>query len=110
MIDEILSLKSSKLPIYIICNYQTSEEEGSHHIAIYKDKHNSFHFDSFGIEPPKEVVEFMKYNCENCYSSTFQIQKFGSRMCGEFALFVLYELKNDKNFFYIVLDLLENND
>ena len=78
----------------------------------------AFHFDSYGIEAPKEVVEFTKYNCENCYSSTFQIQQMDSRMCGQYSLWMLYELKNtaeglrpksvNKNYFDIVLDLLEN--
>ena len=50
MRNELKSLrKLKKLPIFIICNYQATDENGTHWIAMYKDNKNSFYFDSYGI-------------------------------------------------------------
>src|SRR5438093_13466984 len=55
MRDELKHLKKKKLPISIIANYQTSNENGTHHVALYKAKElahtaeHSFYFDSYGI-------------------------------------------------------------
>ncbi len=43
--NEIKTLKSlNKRPLYIIANYQTTVENGSHHIALYKSYKDSFFF------------------------------------------------------------------
>src|SRR5438093_3950715 len=69
MRNEIKKLKKIKIsPVYIIANYQTTSESGSHHVALYRGAHTSgrdsersssalrtvglsFYFDSFGIQP-----------------------------------------------------------
>src|SRR6266550_650571 len=58
MRDELKHLKKKKLPISIIANYQTSNENGTHHVALYKSKEYSYYFDSYGIAPTKEAEEF----------------------------------------------------
>ena len=103
MRDELKHLKKKKLPISIIANYQTSNENGTHHVALYKSKGGNFYFDSYGIELFKEAQDFLGHGIY----STFKIQKPETRVCGQISLFVLYCLNNGKDFFDIVLELNE---
>jgi hypothetical protein len=61
MSNELKKLKSiKKLPIYIIINYQSSNEgDGTHWCAIYKDYNNSYYFDSFGIQPLEFLLKIL---------------------------------------------------
>ena len=110
MKDEINNLESKtlsktqkhkKLPIYIIANYQMSNEGGSHHVVMFKDKNESFYFDSYGIQPLKEAEDFLE---DGVYSS-FKIQPENTFMCGQLSLFVLYKLKNGYSFYDTILEL-----
>jgi len=104
MRDEIKDLKKKKkLPIFIISNYHTSIQEGIHHVAIYKNKDISYYFDSFGIQPFKEVIDFLDTNTR--FYSSFQIQKANTKICGVLCLFVLYKLSQKEDFFDIILNL-----
>ena len=60
MRNELKNLKTlNKNPIYIICNYQTTNENGTHWIAMFKDLHHSYYFDSYGIQPFEEAIQFL---------------------------------------------------
>ena len=114
MRDEIKKLKRiKKLPIYIIANYQTSIERGSHHVAMYKDinnanlfaltksKNNNFYFDSYGIAPIKEALDFLGVGVY----SNFKIQTDNSKMCSQLSLYLLYKLNLGYNYFDTVLEM-----
>jgi hypothetical protein len=104
MRNELNKLKKLKLknkPLYIICNYQTSNESGSHWIAMYRGNSVNFYFDSYGIELFPEAKEFL----EECVFSTLKIQKEGQKMCGQLSLFVLYKLSKGCDFYDTVLEL-----
>jgi hypothetical protein len=107
MKNELSDLKKfGKNKIYfIICNYQTTKEVGIHWVALYKNssKHISFYFDSYGIIPFKEAIDFL--DTTDRYYSTFQIQKPNTNYCGVLCLFVLYQLYKGKDFFDIILSL-----
>ena len=93
--------KLKRLPIFIVCNYQTTDENGTHWIAMYKDNKNTFYFDSYGVGLFNEAKAFLVHGVY----STFQIQPDGTKMCGILCLFVLYSLHNGRDFFDIVLEL-----
>ncbi len=102
MRNEIKTLKSfKKRPLYIIANYQTTSENGSHHIALYKSSKDAFFFDSYGLQPMQEIIDFLG---EGIYS-TFKIQPDNSKMCGTLCLYVLYSLYNGKSYYDIVLEM-----
>ena len=105
MRDEMKSLnKIKKHPIFIIANYETSKENGSHHIALYKDNEDNYYFDSYGIQPFQEAIDFLG---PHYLYSTFQIQKPNQRCCGQYSLYFLYCLHNGKNYYDIVLDMVK---
>ncbi len=104
MKDEIKKLKRiKKYPIYCIANYHNSNQQGIHHVAIFRDKDKSYYFDSYGIKPLKEVKDFLK----NGIYSTFQIQSYDQRFCGQICMWILFQLSIGKDFFQTVLDLNE---
>jgi hypothetical protein len=104
-LKKLEKLKTKTKPLYIICNYQTSDESGIHWVALYKDKSKdlSYYFDSYGIQPFKEAIDFL--DTKDRYYSSFQIQKLGTKICGSLCLYVLYKLSQDEDFFDIVLKL-----
>ena len=94
-------VKSKTLPIYIVCNYQSTINRGTHWVALYKDIQNSYYFDSYGIDVIKEAIDFLGHGIYN----TFKIQKLGEEYCGQISLYVLYCLYNGKDFYDTVLYL-----
>lgn len=101
MRDEIKQLKFKNKPMFIVANYHESNQSGIHHVGIYKNKNISYFIDPYGIQPFKEAVDFME---EGVYSS-FRIQPDGSKMCGQLALYFLYSLSQDRNFYDIILEM-----
>jgi len=99
-LDEYLKLDTFRPevpPIPIIFNYQTSTQNGTHWLLYW----NGLYFDSFGLPPIKELEEKVKeYN-------EVQVQPFGSRICGQLCLYVLYKLENGSDFDDIIFELFE---
>jgi hypothetical protein len=103
MTNELKKLKKildKKVTVYVICNYQTTSEGGTHWCALYRNQGNNYFFDSYGIQPDLEVLDFLGEGV----SSTFRIQPVGSRMCGTLSLFTLYRLSKGYNFYDTVLE------
>lgn len=99
-LNQLKKLKKLK-KVYIICNYQTTTESGTHWICMCRDGNKNYYFDSYGIEPFQEAIEFLGEGV----NSTFKIQKEGQTFCGQMSLYVLYQLFKGKNFYDIVLYL-----
>jgi hypothetical protein len=89
--------------LFAIANYQSTKERGSHHVALYKNNDKVFYFDSFGVQPDFEVLDFLE---EGVYSK-LKIQEYNTRMCGQLAIYVLYRLSRGCDFFTIVLDMYD---
>lgn len=103
MRDELKNFKKiKKLPSFIIANYETSKEDGSHHVALYKDKGHAYYFNSFGTQPFKEAIDFLGNH--HTYS-TFQIQKMTQKCCGQLSLYFLYCIHNGKNYYDTIFDM-----
>ena len=89
-----------------IINFQsTVDGNGSHWSAYFKKGDSKIFFDSFGTNPPDELV---KYLGNGILSSIFQIQKINSDICGELSILVLYLLDRGHNFENIILDIIYN--
>jgi hypothetical protein len=109
MINELKKLKKilskkgyvASKPVYIICNYQTTEQKGSHWTALYKNLEKVYFFDSYGVQPDLEILRFLE---EGVYSS-FKIQPDNTKMCGSLCLYLLYKLSKGFNFYDIVLEM-----
>ena len=70
-------------------NFDKSNCPGTHLVAWYKNGKTKIYFDSYGVQPPIEVVEYLgspiRYN-------TDQLQPPGQVFCGHLCLYVLKEL------------------
>jgi hypothetical protein len=104
MIDT-LPKKSNNIECGIV-NLDTSNNSGTHWVAYYKNKNKSYYFDSFGVDPPGELKNYL--NTE-IISSTFQIQKFNTNNCGYYCLLVL-KLMEKYDYRDIIIRLLESSE
>src|SRR5271167_4346147 len=86
-----------------IVNLQDSDENGSHWICYFKKGKLKYYFDSYGLDPSNEVLNYLK---QPIISSTYQIQKMGSAMCGQYCLYMLYYLGKGYNYITIIHKLL----
>jgi len=69
-----------------ILNLDSSDGQGSHWLTWIKRGKSSVTFDSYGLNPPTELANYLKGS--NTYNNTAQVQKNG-HACGHFCLFVL---------------------
>ena len=78
-----------------IVNFDKSGGPGTHWVAWYKNGRTKIYFDSYGVQPPIEVVEYLgrpiRYN-------TDQLQPAGQVFCGHLCLYVLKKLCADHEF------------
>ena len=70
-------------------NLDKSRSPGTHWVAWYKNGKTKICFDSYGVQPPIEVV---KYLGSPIHYNTDQLQQVGELFCGHLCLYVLKEL------------------
>ena len=87
-----------------ILNIDSSSNSGTHWTCLFIENSICYYFDSFGFEPPTEVVEYCKKFRERYYN-TFKIQGSNEVICGHYCIYMLYRLSNGFKF-YDVLDEL----
>ena len=78
-----------------IVNLDKSGGPGTHWVAWYKNGGDKTYFDSYGIQPPKEVI---KYLGKGINYNTDQVQPRGEVFCGHLCLYVLKELNEGRDF------------
>ena len=75
-----------------IVNFDKSGGPGTHWVAWYKNSKTKIYFDSYGVQPPIEVIRYLgkpiRYN-------TDQVQPV---FCGHLCLYVLRELSTGHEF------------
>ena len=97
-------------PKFYIVNLDDATGPGSHWVCIYNcDPDVCYYFDSFGVEPSDEVLNFMRKSHKKIAMNTYQIQKLGTIMCGYFCIYVCNELLNNTLFGDILLNFDPNN-
>lgn len=90
-----------------IVNLDDTMGSGTHWVAWYKDGHLKYYYDSYGVQPPQEL---MNYLGQNIYYSTEETQPRGTLICGHLCLYILKELSQlksvDKNHIQHVINKL----
>ncbi len=85
-----------------ILNLDDSSGNGTHWVAWAKSGDTKYYFDSYGIQPPQELIKYLKspmlYNSE-------RIQPDGEVFCGHLCLHVLKQLSIGKHFQEIINNL-----
>ena len=95
MRDELNKIKSTKKN-NIIMNLQTSKDNGSHWVAIFKSCINNYYFGPYGIHPTKKNYNYLD---KPFHYNKIQIQQEGMECCGQLSLFVLYKLNTTNDSF-----------
>ena len=77
-----------------ILNLDDTTGSGTHWVAWYKKGDEKKYFDSYGLQPPNELVAYLRspilYNTE-------QIQPYDQVFCGHLCLYVLKQLGEENN-------------
>ena len=83
-----LPKKPSKKECSIV-NFNKNDGPSTHWVAWYKNGKTKIYFDSYVVQPPIEVVEYL--GSPICYN-TDQLQPAGQIFCGHLCLYILKEL------------------
>lgn len=83
---------SFKLPAGFIINMSTSDEPGTHWVALTIDsRRRGFYFDSYGFKPLTPAIEqFINKHCASYEYSPRQLQQETSDVCGKYAAMFIY--------------------
>ena len=77
-----------------ILNLDSSSGAGTHWVMWFKKGKEKFYFDSYGAQPPSELIDYQKspifYNSE-------RVQQNGEVFCGHLCLFTLKQLSLGNN-------------
>ena len=88
MRDELRRLKSNNVECGVL-NLNLSNESGSHWTCWFKIKNDKYYFNSFGLTPPKELIDYLG---SPILYSTFQLQGMNDQNCGKWCLVILKSL------------------
>ena len=77
-----------------VLNLDSSSGDGTHWVMWFKKGMNKFHFDGYGVQPPSDLIDYLKspifYNSE-------RVQQNGEVFCGHLCHFILTQLSLGNN-------------
>ena len=85
-----------------ILNLCDSQGSGTHWTAWIKNGNKKLYFDSYGLAPPVELVEYLK---DPVYYNSERVQPDGAVICGHLCLYVLKKLSDGCNFQDVINNL-----
>ena len=68
---------------------------GTHWVCWYKRDKQKYYFDSFGVQPPEELIQYLT---SPIFYNTERIQPDNQVVCGHLCLFVLHRLSRGENY------------
>ena len=92
-----------------IVNLADSLSDGTHWVCYFNNlpsaaaQEQNYYFDSYGLPPPLEIVEYLGDNLEY---NIYQIQKSG-QICGHLCLYFLNRITKGMEFNEIIFSLLK---
>lgn len=108
MTDELINSSPDKTECGIV-NLDDSDGAGTHHVCYWLDNEKKICFDSFGVAPPTELINYLKkLDSKKILYSTHVIQDIKETNCSELCLYILHELNKDRDYTDIVLELANN--
>ena len=78
-----------------IVNFDKSGGPGTHWVAWYKNGKTKIYFDSYGVQPPIKVINYLG---KPIHYNTDQVQAMGEVFCGHLCLYILKELSMGHEF------------
>src|SRR6266536_1041157 len=94
MRNELFNLKCNNMECGVL-NLNVSDESGSHWTCWFKTNEKKYYFNSFGLPPPKELVDYLR---STILYSTFQLQGINDKNCGKWCLLVLKGLSDGHDY------------
>ena len=82
-------LTKTKLNECGILNLHSSSGSGTHWVIWFKKGKDKFYFDSYGVQPPSELIAYLK---SPIFCNRERIQQNGEMFCGHLCLFALKQL------------------
>jgi hypothetical protein len=74
-----------------IVNLDSTTGDGTHWVGYYTNNSTNIYFDSYGLDPPTELVEYLN---GPILTQTFQLQQPGDVICGHLCLIVIQALSD----------------
>lgn len=120
IVDELCKLELSKMSaagtqqIGIIFNLDKHNEPGSHWVCafIHIPRSSAYYFDSYGYEPPEEIVTLFnrlrKQGIQHTYYNDVRHQRKGSE-CGMYCLYTIISLVLGKRFYDICVNIVDDD-
>ena len=100
---ETLSLKKRKLNECGILNLDSSSGDFVHCVMSFKKGKDTFYFDSYGVQPPSELIAYR--TTPNFYNSE-RVQQNGEVFCGHLCLFTLKQFSLGNNLQTVIYYLI----
>lgn len=99
-----------KYPSAAVVNLDTSDEPGSHWVAIYmKSPSSVYYFDSYGMHPV-ENVESILQNFPHRTVNDCLVQSVNSSVCGHYCIFFLVHCCLGYSYEKIMSTLMSHNN
>lgn len=120
IVDELCKLNLKRMEsagtrqIGIIFNLDKHDEPGSHWVCAFIDipKSAAYYFDSYGYEPPEEVVTLFErlrnQGIQHTYYNDVRHQRKGSE-CGMYCLYTIISLLLGKSFYKVATQIVDDD-
>jgi hypothetical protein len=120
IVDELCKLNVKKMEaagtrqIGIIFNLDKHDEPGSHWVCAFIDiaKSAAYYFDSYGYEPPEEVVRLFErlrnQGIQHTYYNDVRHQRKGSE-CGMYCLYTIISLLLGRTFYQVSTQIVDDD-
>ena len=95
---------NSKRPAHnesLVFNIDHSSNNGTHWTCLFIKNGIRCYFDSYGLPPPLELIEY----CKGGYYNSFRIQEDDEVICGHYCIYVLHRLSSGYDFYEILDEL-----
>jgi len=86
-----------------ILNLDNLMGNGTHWVAWYKNGNKKYYFDSFGLHPPLEIINYLK---APIFYNTERVQEFDTVICRHLCLYWLKEMSKHETPQLIINKLL----
>lgn len=103
MKDELKSIKVLETECGIL-NLDEQKNNGTHWTCWSIQNNKVMYIDTFGYSPPQEFKDYVKDFNTRHYNS-FQIQEFGTPICGQLCVLVLWLIQNNYDLINVLLSL-----
>lgn len=111
--DKIPNKNTLRYPASLLINLDKENQKGSHWVGIFAEglKKTIYYFDSYAMEPVKEVKNFLN-EFPKIIRNKFPYQSIYSNVCGHYVIVFIYFLSLSFSFDYFIrqLDQSRNTD